>query len=149
MHFSRCSRKKRTLSLLPLHPSQKAKPSVRGMWRPPRRNEFTIQRNWFYSCFYSHSSMCGCPDFIGHFNHIAAMLGRPEDQNPPPPPGAVRPLPALPAAPEAPGDRAPWPMGGGAGDEGARGGGGDGAAGDAVGDPADADLVAAIDAAEQ
>lgn len=77
------------------------------------------------------------------------MLGRPEDHNPPPPPGALRPLPALPAAAEAPGDRAPWPMGGGGGDGGARGGGGDGAAGDAAGDPADADLVAAIDAAEQ
>nr|BAA90402.1 pORF2b [Torque teno virus] len=148
MHFSTCSIKKRTLSLLPLHPSHKTRPSVIGMWRPPLRNDFIIQHNWFYSCFHSHSSMCGCANLIGHFNHIAAMLGRPEDQKPPPPPGALRPLPALPAAAEAPGDRSPWPIAGG-GDAAGGGGGGDGAAGDAAGGPADADLLDAVDAAEQ
>nr|AAD20025.1 ORF2 protein [Torque teno virus] len=143
-------RKKKALSLCAVRATQKACKLLKVMWSPPRNDEHYLKGQWYSSILSSHSAFCGCPDAVAHFNHLATVLRAPEN---PGPPGGHRPsplrvLPALPAAPEAPGDRAPWPMGcGGDGEGGGRGGDADG--GDAAGGPADADLLDAVDAAEQ
>nr|P0C675.1 RecName: Full=ORF2/4 protein [Torque teno virus Human/Japan/TRM1/1999] len=119
------------------------------MWTPPRNDQQYLNWQWYSSILSSHAAMCGCPDAVAHFNHLASVLRAPQN---PPPPGPqrnlpLRRLPALPAAPEAPGDRAPWPMAGGA--EGEDGGaGGDADHGGAAGGPEDADLLDAVAAAE-
>lgn len=119
------------------------------MWTPPRNDQQYLNWQWYSSVLSSHAAMCGCPDAVAHFNHLASVLRAPQN---PPPPGPqrnlpLRRLPALPAAPEAPGDRAPWPMAGGA--EGEDGGaGGDADHGGAAGGPEDADLLDAVAAAE-
>lgn len=120
------------------------------MWQPPVHNVPGIERNWYESCFRSHAAFCGCGDFVGHINHLAATLGRPARSRHPGGPGTpqVRNLPALPAPAGESGDRAPWPGAGGpAGD-----GGDDGDRGAAAGGPADVEddaLLAAFDLVEE
>nr|AAD45646.1 unknown [Torque teno virus] len=151
MHFSRISRKKRLLLLQTEPAPQKTLKLLKGMWSPPTDDERVRERKWFLATVYSHSAFCGCNDPVGHLCRLATLSNRPE--NPGPSGGRRAPsigiLPALPAATEQPGDRAPWPMGGGG--DAAEGGrdGGEGPGGDAHGGPADADLLDAVDAAEQ
>ena len=150
MRFSRISRKKRKVSLLPLHPAPLSRRSVSTMWQPPIQNGPWLQRCWYESVVRSHAAFCSCGDSLGHFSYLAANLGRPPSaqDTPEPQPPAVRPLPALPAPPGESGRRAPWPgAGGDAAGEGDRGGraGGDGGDGDV---PDDA-LLAAFDLAAE
>lgn len=149
MFIGRHYRKKRALLLLSVHSTKTKGKLLIAMWTPPRNDQQYLNWQWYSSVLSSHSAMCGCPDAIAHLNHLANLLRAP--QNPPPPdnprPLPVRALPALPAAHEAAGDRAPWPMGGG-GDAGGAGAGGDADHGGAAGGPADADLLDAVAAAE-
>lgn len=149
MFLGRIYRKKRRLSLSPLHSPQKARKLLKGMWRPPTQNVSGQERKWFDSVVYSHAAFCGCGDCIGHLSRLAADLGRPSGAHPPsqhqPPP--LRRLPALPAPPNPSGDRAAWPTGGG--DDGEDGPGEGGAAG-GFADLADEELLtAAVEAAEE
>nr|O70738.1 RecName: Full=Uncharacterized ORF2 protein [Torque teno virus 1 (isolate TA278)]BAA25130.1 unnamed protein product [Torque teno virus 1]BAA82451.1 ORF2 [Torque teno virus] len=149
MFIGRHYRKKRALSLCAVRTTKKACKLLIVMWTPPRNDQHYLNWQWYSSILSSHAAMCGCPDAVAHFNHLASVLRAPQN---PPPPGPqrnlpLRRLPALPAAPEAPGDRAPWPMAGGA--EGEDGGaGGDADHGGAAGGPEDADLLDAVAAAE-
>ena len=149
MHFSRIRRKKRLLLLQTLPASKKTRQLLRGMWSPPTDDERVRERKWLLSVFQSHCAFCGCNDPIGHLCRLATLSNRPENPGPSGGPRTpqIRHLPALPAAPQEPGDRAPWPMAGGPGD-GDAGAAGSAGPGDADGGPADADLVAAIDAAD-
>lgn len=149
MHFSRIRRKKRLLLLQTLPASKKTRQLLRGMWSPPTDDERVRERKWVLSVFQSHCAFCGCNDPIGHLCRLATLSNRPENPGPSGGPRTpqIRGLPALPAAPQEPGDRAPWPMAGGPGD-GDAGAAGNAGPGDADGGPADADLVAAIDAAD-
>lgn len=149
MHFSRIRRKKRLLLLHTLPASKKTRQLLRGMWSPPTDDERIRERKWLLSVFQSHCAFCGCNDPIGHLCRLATLSNRPENPGPSGGPRTpqIRGLPALPAAPQEPGDRAPWPMAGGPGD-GDAGAAGNAGPGDADGGPADADLVAAIDAAD-
>lgn len=120
------------------------------MWQPPVHNVPGQERNWYESIYRSHASFCGCGDFVGHLNHLAASLGRPPRSRHPGGPGTpqIRNLPALPAPQGEPGDRAPWPTDGGAGGA----AGGDGERGADRGGPADVEddaLLAAFDLVEE
>lgn len=149
MFLGRPWRKKRKVLLQTVRASQEGR-RLLVMWQPPAHNVPGIERNWYESCFRSHAAVCGCGDFVGHINHLAATLGRPPR---PPPPGGprtpqVRNLPALPAPQGEPGDRAPWPGAGGL--AGVGGEGGDRAAdGGDPGDVADDALLAAFDLVEE
>lgn len=149
MHFSRIRRKKRLLLLQTLPASKKTRQLLRGMWSPPTDDERVRERKWLLSVLQSHSAFCGCNDPIGHLCRLATLSNRPENPGPSGGPRTpqIRGLPALPAASQEAGDRAPWPMAGGPGD-GDAGAAGNAGPGDADGGPADADLVAAIDAAD-
>ncbi len=111
MFLGKLYRKKRRLSLSPLHSPPKARKLLRGMWRPPTQNVPGQERNWYDAVFYSHAAFCGCGDCIGHLSRLAVDLGRPPSAHPPPQlqPPALRRLPALPAPPNPSGDRAAWP----------------------------------------
>lgn len=148
MFLGKLYRKKRLLSLSPLHTPQKARRLLTAMWRPPAYNVQGQERQWYESCFRSHAAMCGCGDFIRHLCHLADNFGRPSTvPRPPAPTPPVRPLPALPAPPNPSGSRAAWPTGGGDGEDEPRGGG-DGAGG--LAELADEELLsAAVDAAEE
>ena len=123
----------------------------------PLGNVSYRERSWLQACEQSHSSFCGCGDFILHLSNLAARFAL---QGPPPSGGPPRPRPpllrALPA-PEArretrtenPGASGePWPGDGGGRDDGAaaRGPADDGDAYDA-GDLDD--LFAAVEEEQQ
>lgn len=148
MRFRRVAEKRKVL----LQTVRAAKEARRllGMWQPPVHNVPGIERNWYESCFRSHAAVCGCGDFVGHLNHLAATLGRPPRSRHPGGPGTpqIRNLPALPAPEGEPGDRAPW-----RGASGADAAGGDGGErGADGGDPADVGddaLLAAFELVEE
>lgn len=150
MHFSRVSRKKRKVSLLPVHPPQKTRRLLIAMWRPSPQNGPWLERNWYESVYRSHAAFCSCGDCAGHLSYLAANLGRPPSAQAAPQqlPPAIRALPALPAPQGDSGNRAPWPgAGGDAADDGDPGDRADADGG--AGGPADEDLLAAFDLAEE
>jgi hypothetical protein len=139
MRFSRIYRQK---GKVPLRPLLLVSPPGTMSWRPPVHNAAGIDRNWFESCFRSHASSCGCGNFIGHLNTLAARYGF--TPGPAPPPGGPGPRPPVPVRPRhAAGDgeppRAlPWRGDGGEGDAGPPTEGG--AAGGAADEYRDEDL---------
>ena len=132
MRFSRIYRTpqpKGALSLSPV-PATAAKRAQGDMsWRPPVHDGAGIERQFFESCFRSHSGCCGCGNFVAHLNLLAARYGFTGGPAPPGGPGALPPLRrALPAPPAPePNPEQPW-RGAGGGRDGAddRGAGGDG-----------------------
>lgn len=112
--------------LLAVRATQKT--SSMSIWRPPLGNVSYRERNWLQAVEGSHSSFCGCGDFILHLTNLAARFAI---QGPPPEGAPPRPRPpllrALPAPEvrrqtrtENPGTSGePWPGDGGGRDDGA------------------------------
>lgn len=131
MHFSKISRKKRKLLLLPVRAKPKAQTRSMSFWRPPVHNGTGIEHLWFESTVRGHSAACGCGDPVRHLSRLAERYGYPGPsrasgtppslEGPPNnPPQIRRALPA-PAAPEPP-QADQWRGAGGRDDAGAGGG---------------------------
>ena len=89
-------KQKRKVLLLALRATQKT--SSMSIWRPPLGNVSYRESNWLQAVEGSHSSFCGCGDFILHLTNLAArfaLQGPPPEGNPPrPKPPLLRALPA-------------------------------------------------------
>jgi len=136
MRFSNIARrKKRKLSLLPVHPSQET-PTMSFI--EPLLSSTHREIAYYHGCVQMHKAFCGCDNFLTHLQRITTFISANQHTPPSTPSNTLRRARALPAAPEP----APW-RGPGGGRGGAEGGRGEGEGGE---DYAPEDLDALFDA---